>query len=61
MLDPGGLELSSVRYHHAVGQGLPPARQNPHSGGHDLPTVNLHLHCGVQNLSPGQQYLHACG
>ena len=61
MLDPGGQELSSIRYLHADGQGLRPVRQNLHSGGQNLSPESSHLHYGDQNLFLGQQYLHACG
>jgi len=61
MLDPGGQELSSIRYLHADGQGLHPVRQNLHSCGLNLSPGSPHLHYGDQDLSPGQQYLHACG
>jgi len=61
MLDLDGQELSSIRYLHAGGQGLPPARPHRHSGGQSLSPGSPHLHFGGQELSPGQRYLHAGG
>jgi hypothetical protein len=49
MLDLDGQELSSIRYLHADGQGLPPARQNPHCGGQNLSPGSPHLHSGDQD------------